>query len=90
MLSKKDSLEAIDSVSLNDTQQALVGWIRHCLPGCDIISTCAATVTIGMHRNRANKLVDFLKLIEKEKRMEWKLSNSTIEEVGRWHDCIYY
>jgi hypothetical protein len=70
------------AVASNETRFALEAWINQCLPGCEVVCSSAGNITIGVHRNRAKSLLEFLKVLQRDELMEWTLSNSTLEEAS--------
>ncbi|KAJ3089924.1 hypothetical protein HK102_005148 [Quaeritorhiza haematococci] len=56
-------------------------WVSHVLPGSEIVSSAAGSLTVAVSRQATRHLVDFFRALREEESLEWSISNSTLEEV---------
>ncbi|KAJ3414934.1 hypothetical protein HDV05_005883 [Chytridiales sp. JEL 0842] len=69
------SLEAEESA-----RSALEAYVKYAIPGCEVVSSAAGALTVAVNRQSSKQLAPFLKAL-REGKMDWSISNSTLEEV---------
>jgi ABC-type multidrug transport system ATPase subunit len=60
---------------------ALEAYVKYAIPGCEVVSSAAGALTVAVNRQSGAHLAPFLKAL-KEGKMDWSISNSTLEEVS--------
>ncbi|KAJ3393680.1 translational elongation factor EF-1 alpha [Lobulomyces angularis] len=73
--------KGIDEENTKNVTKSLENWIKTVLPGSTIVSSAAGAVNVGVGKGNSVQLTSFLKALQREKEVEWSVSNSTLEQV---------